>query len=338
MSNILVLVGLVLVGVVGVAGITRTWRWWNSIRESRDEIVSLRNARAGLELRLGEAESRDLNQLVTSLTSVKANLEQRVTDISERLAQLRPQKHEIPSSHPMLEVMAVRTGQGLLPPTVSALSQACKEFFGLKADVSMDRLIGTPASALMANLKSFIDPPASYWDDLEQDQIRVYNDYISLRQAIARYPVLFNRLHPIYPNRSFIPLVVDTREGKRGRDGAELQYTTVLYLDTSKIPGYVFRRELWEMVKGDLNVPDLGMEIEKLIETRASKVSKGGAADITAFAEITALKEALEDVKTGASFKVIECCARVGFFSLEQEAQKCGLAQLRELVQRILNA
>jgi len=317
--------------------------WWCGRRHRRAarEIINLKNARAGLNKQIGEMEDqqRALKGDVERLTHVKGGLEERlvqcgaaIDQLRQSLDRLRPVTSELPSSYPMLEVVAVRRGQVLEDLTVTALSQACKMFFGIAAHAPAHEFVDRPAADLFKNLEGFIAPPRSHWHDLNADQERVLGEFLGLRDPVARYPILFNHRHLTYPGHSFVPVIVEKRWARDG-DGTDRQYTMVLYLDTAKIPMYVLRHQLWESVKGELDRPALAAELRALADSLRERVREPGVRD-----ELYAVEEALRDVDAGASFKLIECCARVGFFALKKEAEERGLTQLLHLVDRILNA
>jgi hypothetical protein len=238
---------------------------------------------------------------------------------------------EIKSPFPMVEVVAEKEGEIRQTPIISAISTTGKQFFGYAPSTDSDKFIGKPITDFMEELKNYIAPPSSYWDDLAQDQARVMTAFYRGQTPIARYPVILNSDHPEpeFRNKWITPLIVEGRTTKAS--GEEHEYVKVIYLDISRIPRYVLRRELWETVKSHVNPVVLSDELQQLISALNTADSVNGNEET-----VTALEQAVADLNAGGSTTVIESCAKVGFFWLQEHARKMKLTNLNTLIGRII--
>ena len=168
----------------------------------------------------------------------------------------------IKSDHPILEIVTTIREDGVRGNArIVALSDLGKQFYGYRSDTSLETFRGKPAGEFMLGLKPYIDPPATFWDDLLQDQSRVHARFAAGREALAMVPVRFNEWHPYFPNRIFVPLIAAAHQAA-DRRSTRGSLPGRSYLD---IP-------LWDDAKQDVDMPALARDLAR----DSSHCSEGG--------------------------------------------------------------
>ena len=230
----------------------------------------------------------------------------------------------IKSDHPILEIVTTIREDGVRGNArIVALSDLGKQFYGYRSDTSLETFRGKPAGEFMLGLKPYIDPPATFWDDLLQDQSRVHARFAAGREALAMVPVRFNEWHPYFPNRIFVPLIAAAHQA-----ADQEEYTRVLYLDATKLPRYLFGAPLWDDAKQDVDMPALSRDLHQI----QLLFEKEG---ITR-ARIESLQAASAEIAKGGNVKALRLLAEAGLFSLLEKARDEHLGHAKLFLEKLL--
>lgn len=136
--------------------------------------------------------------------------------------------------------------------------------------------------------------------------------------------VRFNKLHPYFPNRDFVPIIAAAQQAP----GDQEEYTRVLYLDAKKLPRYLFGSQLWDEVKQDVDMAGLAQDLHQI----QMLFEKEGISR----ARIEALQAAGAEIAKGSNVNVLRLLAEAGLFSLLEKARDQHLGQAKLLLERLL--
>ena len=158
--------------------------------------------------------------------------------------------------------------------------------------------------------------------DPTKDQVRVHREFLTGGVAKARIPVRFNRSHPHFPEKSFIPLIVQTREEQFGQN-TKREFSKIMYLDIEKLPAHILHEQVWNHVWNQIDLP--------LLASQLRTISQSIPADESANEEQTrkdTLLKAADLLEQSPSAEVVDLCAWVGFFFLHESAIKYQLHEI----------
>ena len=147
-------------------------------------------------------------------------------DIIENLSRIE-------SYHAVTIVFTVKRKKEITKVKLTGHSIEANSFYGLAADSK--RLLEMDGDDFWNQLEQYMD--RKDFLAMKKDQTRVYEDYAADRNAYAKVPIKFNKTHPEYPNKSFLPIIVGLTPPKQTSDEDEReQRMTIMYLDMSIIP------------------------------------------------------------------------------------------------------
>ncbi len=198
------------------------------------------------------------NRLVKAETQVKLWLK----EVEQRASESEKEVGGLLSQHPYVELIATEADR--TDAKVHGINTWGKQLFGYRLDAPDLVLVGKSAGVLPQRLRTWIDPPPVNWKDLKNDQERVYREFYAGGKAVANIPVRFNRHHPYFPGKTFIPIIVQQRPEKKD-PGREI--TGVLYLDVDTLPRPLFLEGVWDRLSKSLDSDGLVKEIKVIEDT-----------------------------------------------------------------------
>jgi hypothetical protein len=195
---------------------------------------------------------------------------------------------------------------------VRAVSLLAKQFFGFAPNVRTDQIVGRPASKLMGRLEKYIAPPAPYWTDLGVDQQRVNARLSSGERAYAQVPVHFNKEHPFFAGKTFLPMIVE--RGSFEENGVDMEFRKAVYIDVTTIPMHLFREQAWYEVTRTMGTEGRAQLADDLNKIADIWKNRGHSERLDG--EIRAVDDAVRLLRDSGGAEVIQCCASAGWFAL----------------------
>jgi hypothetical protein len=200
-------------------------------------------------------------------------------------------------------------------------SDSCREFYGYNNWTDLSK---KPVGELIGHIRQYIIPPDPHWDDFQEDQASLIKKHEQGELPLAQVPIIFNRDHPSFPGRSFVPLIVEKiGEGKGS-------ITRVLYLDVAQLPKAVFGEPIWSNLSENIDTAKLSLELKQIADDWIREVPE------VVPARVKALRAAAEEAANGGSLKVVTNCGEAGFYAVRSFAQKGDYPNAKLLLRRIL--
>ena len=201
---------------------------------------------------------------------------------------------------------------------VIQVSPSAKEFFGFDVNAPVGTVVGKKVPELLSGMAGYLDPPSAFSSDLGKDQNRVIKEVKGGHITYARLPVRFNRSHPAYRNKTFVPIITERRVFGEGDDRTIL--LQILYLDVAKLPKNLFTTQVWEEVIEDLDTKDLAQDFRS-IKTVFDNLAFDEDWD-KGETRRKALDAAIEKLEQGGPPSTLEDLSKAGWFELRDTASK----------------
>jgi hypothetical protein len=235
---------------------------------------------------------------------------------------------QIPSDQALVEVEFEKIDGKLANPRVSRISDAGKRFFGYANTAPKQKTIGRNANELMKELEGMVSPPVPHWEDLGKDQQRVYDLLFEGREAYARVPVRFNDKHHYFPNKTFLPLIVE--RGEFQRNGTTIEFRKAIYLDVTTIPTHLFSQHAWHEVGRKLTPDDMRDLADQFSKIR--EAWQGGDRAVQFKTRGEHVQEVERVLRGGGGADVVYHCAEAGWFSLWEMAKALELGKAQQFL------
>jgi predicted nucleotide-binding protein with TIR-like domain len=206
-------------------------------------------------------------------------------------------------------------------PRVRRFSSSARDFYGYAGNADLSN---KSVEELVENLKYYIDPPTAYWDDFVNDQVSVVKKYQEGKLPLAQVPIRFNRQHPKFPEKTFVPLIAESRDW----EGCHI--TRILYLEIAQLPKGVFGEPIWLDLSENIDIEKLSIELKQIADDWIRDTPE------VARARVKALTDAADEAAKGGSIKVVRLCGEAGFFAVRSFAKKGHYPNAQLLLRRVL--
>lgn len=235
--------------------------------------------------------------------------------------------NEVPLISSRLPVMKMTSDDMV----VRQASRSALRFFGSDDTAPVDKFVGKNVGELIKHMQSWLDPPSAFRLDMGEDQARVMEKVKAGEITNARLPVRFNQTHPVFPNKTFVPIITERRE--IGAQDNKKTLLTILYLDVGELPKNLFSDRVWQEVIKDVHPEKIAEELKKIqtdLDKRYFRKDNDGGK-----LRRKALEDAIEKLEKGGSPAVLDDLSKTGWFVLREEAQ--SEAQRRPERPEVLN-
>lgn len=243
----------------------------------------------------------------------------RMKDTRSRILEGYRKHPEIVSELSVVEILLEKDDQGKPRFEILRISGNGRRFFGYGAlaNDGIDNVVGKDIGELFSKLGGYSQPPPAVWSDLGIDQERIVKEVFE--EGIISYtrvPVKFNRHHPVYPHKTFVPIMTERRY-LPGIDDASI--IRILYLDVDLLPKNLFTDTVWKKVMEDIDKTALVKEFRGLRENFAKRAESAAFNDDEdrGADRLRNFDKAIEKLnKNGGDPSVLDDLSKVGWFAM----------------------